>query len=154
MGVHAASAAILKYMACYSYSVRRRCTPPRHAQRSLLALPLYVPVAMLRYLHLPCASSASVLTFPQVIDELEPMVAEGGVILDWHTCEAFPERWVDLVAVLRCNHTMLWERLEKRCAYAGFSSTVYLAIHLVSLLANIHSKRSKKTTCPKSWALF
>ena len=45
------------------------------------------------------------------------MVAEGGVILDWHTCEVFPERWVDLVAVLRCNHTMLWERLEKRCAY-------------------------------------
>jgi len=49
-----------------------------------------------------------------VIDELEPMVAEGGVVLDWHTCEVFPERWVDLVVVLRCNHTMLWERLEKR----------------------------------------
>ena len=24
---------------------------------------------------------------------------------------------MDLVVVLRCNHTMLWERLEKRCAY-------------------------------------
>jgi adenylate kinase len=52
-----------------------------------------------------------------VIDELEPMIAEGGVILDWHTCEVFPERWVDLVVVLRCNHSMLWERLEKRCVY-------------------------------------
>ena len=72
---------------------------------------------MLRCLHLTYASSASVLTFPQVIDELEPIVAEGGVILDWHTCEVFPERWVDLVVVLRCNHTILWERLEKRCAY-------------------------------------
>ena len=42
------------------------------------------------------------------------MVAEGGVILDWHTCEVFPERWADLVVVLRCDHTKLWERLEKR----------------------------------------
>ncbi|KAG8702824.1 factor activating pos9, partial [Ceratobasidium sp. 395] len=49
-----------------------------------------------------------------VIDEIEPMTAEGGLILDWHTCDAFPERWVDLVVVLRCNHTRLWERLETR----------------------------------------
>ncbi|KAF8642258.1 hypothetical protein AX16_009533 [Volvariella volvacea WC 439] len=50
----------------------------------------------------------------QLLDELEPLTEEGGVILDWHTCEAFPERWPDLVVVLRCNHTLLWERLEKR----------------------------------------
>lgn len=50
----------------------------------------------------------------QVIDALEPMVANGGVVLDWHTCGIFPERWADLVVVLRCDHTRLWERLEKR----------------------------------------
>ncbi|KZT44398.1 P-loop containing nucleoside triphosphate hydrolase protein [Sistotremastrum suecicum HHB10207 ss-3] len=50
----------------------------------------------------------------KVLDELEPLMAEGGVILDWHTCDIFPERWIDLVVVLRCNHTMLWDRLEKR----------------------------------------
>ncbi|KAG6842541.1 hypothetical protein C0991_000067 [Blastosporella zonata] len=50
----------------------------------------------------------------RLLDELEPIVSEGGVILDWHTCEVFPERWVDLVVVLRCDHTKLWERLEKR----------------------------------------
>ncbi|KAG6868086.1 hypothetical protein C0993_007665 [Termitomyces sp. T159_Od127] len=50
----------------------------------------------------------------RLIDELEPIVSNGGVILDWHTCEAFPERWADLVVVLRCDHTKLWERLEKR----------------------------------------
>jgi len=38
----------------------------------------------------------------------------GGLILDWHSCEAYPERWVDLVVVLRCNHEVLWKRLEKR----------------------------------------
>jgi len=50
----------------------------------------------------------------KVVDELEPLIEEGGLILDWHTCDVFPERWVDLVVVLRCNHTLLWERLEKR----------------------------------------
>lgn len=38
----------------------------------------------------------------------------GGLILDWHSCEAYPERWVDLVVVLRCNHEILWKRLESR----------------------------------------
>lgn len=38
----------------------------------------------------------------------------GGLILDWHTCDVWPERWVDLVVVLRCDHGILWERLEKR----------------------------------------
>jgi len=49
-----------------------------------------------------------------VLDELEPMVANGGCVLDWHTCDIFPERWVDLVVVLRCDHTALWNRLESR----------------------------------------
>ncbi|KAG1783801.1 P-loop containing nucleoside triphosphate hydrolase protein [Suillus placidus] len=50
----------------------------------------------------------------KLLDELEPLASAGGIILDWHTCEIFPERWADLVVVLRCNHTILWERLEKR----------------------------------------
>lgn len=50
----------------------------------------------------------------KLLDELEPVVSQGGVILDWHTCEIFPERWADLVVVLRCDHSILWERLEKR----------------------------------------
>ncbi|EIW86583.1 P-loop containing nucleoside triphosphate hydrolase protein [Coniophora puteana RWD-64-598 SS2] len=50
----------------------------------------------------------------KLLDELEPLASAGGVILDWHTCEIYPERWVDLVIVLRCDHTRLWNRLEKR----------------------------------------
>ncbi|KDQ63762.1 hypothetical protein JAAARDRAFT_53954 [Jaapia argillacea MUCL 33604] len=50
----------------------------------------------------------------KLLDELEPLASAGGVILDWHTCEIFPERWADLVVVLRCDHTKLWERLENR----------------------------------------
>ncbi|KAF5390321.1 hypothetical protein D9757_002795 [Collybiopsis confluens] len=50
----------------------------------------------------------------KLLDELEPVVSSGGIILDWHTCEIFPERWPDLVVVLRCEHSQLWDRLEKR----------------------------------------
>ncbi|KAI0762868.1 P-loop containing nucleoside triphosphate hydrolase protein [Fomes fomentarius] len=50
----------------------------------------------------------------KLLDELESLASEGGIILDWHTSEIFPERWADLVVVLRCDHTKLWDRLEKR----------------------------------------
>ncbi|KAH7106832.1 P-loop containing nucleoside triphosphate hydrolase protein [Auriculariales sp. MPI-PUGE-AT-0066] len=50
----------------------------------------------------------------KLLDFLEPQTTNGGLILDWHACEPFPERWVDLVVVLRCDHQQLWERLEKR----------------------------------------
>lgn len=69
----------------------------------------------------------------QLLDELEPIVAEGGIILDWHTCEIFPERWADLVVVLRCDHSKLWERLEKRC---------------VALLSSITSRSSCRRGYP------
>ena len=61
------------------------------------------------------------LMMTQLLDELEPRVESGGVILDWHSCEVFPERWPDLVIVLRCDHTKLWDRLERRsvCAVRG-----------------------------------
>ena len=41
---------------------------------------------------------------------------DGGIVLDWHTCDIFPERWIDLVIVLRCDHTILWNRLQERQA--------------------------------------
>lgn len=47
--------------------------------------------------------------------EAESGEERGGLLLDWHTCDVWPERWVDLVVVLRCDHATLWKRLEKRC---------------------------------------
>jgi len=38
----------------------------------------------------------------------------GGNIVDHHSCDFFPERWFDLVVVLQCDNTVLWNRLEKR----------------------------------------
>jgi adenylate kinase len=59
----------------------------------------------------------------QLLDDLEPLVSDGGLILDWHTCEVFPERWADLVVVLRCDHAKIWDRLEKRFAFSNLFTT-------------------------------
>lgn len=56
----------------------------------------------------------------QLLDHLEAtsISSTGGYILDWHACELFPERWIDLVVVLRCDSTVLYDRLTAR-GYKG-----------------------------------
>ena len=49
-----------------------------------------------------------------VCDELEPIMAAGGVILEFHSCDFFPERWFQLVVLLRCDNTNLFDRLQER----------------------------------------
>ncbi|KAF1323944.1 adenylate kinase, partial [Globisporangium splendens] len=55
-----------------------------------------------------------VLDEDKVCDEMEDMMTEGGKIVDFHTCDFFPERWFDLVLVLRVDNTTLFDRLQKR----------------------------------------
>ena len=50
----------------------------------------------------------------QVIDELEEQMSSGGIIVEYHGCDFFPERWFDIVFVLRTNNTTLYERLEQK----------------------------------------
>ena len=47
-------------------------------------------------------------------DELEEVMNAGGNICDSHSIDYFPERWFDLVLVLRTNNTVLYDRLAKR----------------------------------------
>ncbi|KAF2811199.1 P-loop containing nucleoside triphosphate hydrolase protein [Mytilinidion resinicola] len=54
----------------------------------------------------------------KLLDTLEDLVAPGGQILDWHACDLFPVRWVDLVVVVRCDSTILYDRLTAR-GYKG-----------------------------------
>ncbi|NWW49444.1 KAD6 kinase, partial [Pedionomus torquatus] len=42
----------------------------------------------------------------------------GGVIIDYHGCDFFPERWFDIVFVLRTENSFLYDRLESR-GYKG-----------------------------------
>lgn len=55
-----------------------------------------------------------ILDEDRVVDEIEDKMNEGGNVVDYHGCEFFPQRWFDIVFVLRTNNTVLYERLEKR----------------------------------------
>ncbi|KAJ8657331.1 hypothetical protein O0I10_006884 [Lichtheimia ornata] len=55
-----------------------------------------------------------ILDEDKLIDEMEDMMQEGGKVVDFHTCEIFPERWFDLVLVLRADTSPLYDRMEKR----------------------------------------
>ena len=56
-----------------------------------------------------------ILDEERILDELEEMQEPGGLIVDFHGAELFPERWFDLVLVLRTDNTVLYPRLQGRC---------------------------------------
>ena len=45
---------------------------------------------------------------------MEPMMASGGKIVDYHGSDFFPERWFDIVFVLRTDNKILYDRLVAR----------------------------------------
>ena len=52
-----------------------------------------------------------------VCDELEPIMrgnGQGGIILEFHSCDFFPRAWFQMVVLLRCNNTALYDRLAER----------------------------------------
>jgi len=50
----------------------------------------------------------------KLLDAIEHEVKQGGCIIDWHACDLFPKSWIDLVVVVRCNSTILYDRLQAR----------------------------------------
>lgn len=50
----------------------------------------------------------------KLMDAIEEDLEKGGWIIDWHVCDIFPERLIDLVVVLRTDNTVLYDRLKKR----------------------------------------
>jgi adenylate kinase len=54
----------------------------------------------------------------KLLDEMEPMLASGNVLVEHHSCDLFPERWFDLVLVLRTENSILYDRLSARSAPA------------------------------------
>ncbi|CAH1797791.1 unnamed protein product [Owenia fusiformis] len=62
--------------------------------------------------------NCNILDEDQVVDELEDHMENGGRIIDYHGCEFFPERWFDIVFVLRTDNTLLYTRLQER-GYSG-----------------------------------
>eukprot|EP00743_Colponemidia_sp_Colp-15_P008561 GILK01009317.1.p1 GENE.GILK01009317.1~~GILK01009317.1.p1 ORF type:complete len:182 (-),score=28.52 GILK01009317.1:235-780(-) len=58
--------------------------------------------------------NCSVFDEDMVVDELEDVVHPGAAVVDFHSCDFFPERWFDLVVVLTSDTNVLFSRLEKR----------------------------------------
>ena len=59
-----------------------------------------------------------VLDEDRILDELEEGMEAGGVIVDFHGADLFPERWFDLVVVLRTDNSVLYSRLQSRRPWA------------------------------------
>jgi len=45
-------------------------------------------------------------------------MSKGGNIVDYHSCEFFPERWFDIVFVLRTDNSILYKRLQQRFVHS------------------------------------
>ena len=61
----------------------------------------------------------NVLDEDKLLDALEPIFEQAeednqGIVADFHIAEIFPERWFDLVLVLRSNTEILFDRLKAR----------------------------------------
>lgn len=48
------------------------------------------------------------------MDFLEPEIGKKGNILEYHSCDFFPERWFDAVFVIQCGNNILHDRLTAR----------------------------------------
>lgn len=66
----------------------------------------------------------------KVVDELEDTMSSGGNVVDFHTCDLFPERWFDLVVVLRTDNTILFDRLTQRFVEGGKKKNISLSLSL------------------------
>jgi len=49
-----------------------------------------------------------------VVDYLEYIHEEGGHVVEFHSSGFFPERWFDLIVLLRCENAPLYDRLKER----------------------------------------
>ncbi|KAI4498702.1 hypothetical protein M0802_006169 [Mischocyttarus mexicanus] len=59
-----------------------------------------------------------ILDEDKLLDNMESIMSEGGKIVDYHSVEFFPERWFDIIFVLRTDNTILYDRLFQR-GYRG-----------------------------------
>lgn len=56
----------------------------------------------------------SVVDEDKLLDFMEVELVKGGNIIDWHVCDIFPERLIDLVVVLTTDNSILYDRLKAR----------------------------------------
>ncbi|XP_052897001.1 adenylate kinase isoenzyme 6 homolog [Anopheles moucheti] len=55
-----------------------------------------------------------VLDEDRLLDYLEPLMKQGGCVVEYHSSDFFPERWFAAVFVVRCSTALLYDRLQAR----------------------------------------
>jgi adenylate kinase len=50
----------------------------------------------------------------KLLDVMEELLTNGGCIVDYHSCDFFPERWFELVLVMTTKTELLYDRLIAR----------------------------------------
>lgn len=83
----------------------------------------------------------------RLCDFLEPMMTAGGNIVDFHTCDFFPDDWFDLVIVLRATNTNVYDRLQARCVVAMMLSNLLISLQTVAILRTRLMKMSQLRSC-------
>ena len=53
--------------------------------------------------------------------------------MEFHSCDFFPERWFQLVVLLRCDNTQLYDRLKER-GYAEKKITENIECEILDVL--------------------
>ncbi len=89
---------------------------PAGLLRTHIDLPLFIKTHRLHDLERDETWDTLLFDEDEVVDALEPMLGapEGGVLVDSHSCDFFPERWFDLVLVLTTATPQLYDRLVAR----------------------------------------
>jgi adenylate kinase len=60
------------------------------------------------------ARGVPVINEDAVLDEMEPLIAHGNVLVEYHSSDFFPKRFFDRVIVLTTDNTVLYDRLMER----------------------------------------
>lgn len=71
----------------------------------------------------------------QVLEYLEPLMKEGGKIIDFHSSDFIPDDLIPLVVLLRCNNTVLYDRLKAR-NYAEHKITENIECEIMEVTAD------------------
>lgn len=62
-------------------------------------------------------------------------MADGGILIDYHSCDFFPVRWLDHVIVLRCENAPLYDRLHERGDYSEEKRAENLECEIMGIIA-------------------
>jgi len=74
-----------------------------------------------------------ILDEDKLLDAMEEKLGAGGYVVEYHACDFFPERWFDLVVVLRARTEVLFDRLTQR-GYAAEKVRENLTCEITDLL--------------------